>query len=63
MLTVSFFVTGFLAAFKTEEMISPIFKSSRFGMISLKILGWWFIIVGFMYAAGFVVGMFRLLFD
>jgi hypothetical protein len=60
---VSLLTAGFLAVFKTEEVISPLFRSSRWSIIALKVVGWWRIVLGSIYAIGLVMGMFRLLFS
>jgi hypothetical protein len=52
----SFLTVGFLSVFKTEDVISPLFKSSRFFIIALKVLGPWFIVIGFLYLIGFAMG-------
>lgn len=60
--TISLFVVGFLAAFKTEEVISPVFRSSRLGIVVLKVGGWLFIMLGAISLVGlvyFVLGLLR----
>ncbi len=56
-LTLSFLVSGFLAAFKTEQAISPLFRPSRFFVIAFKVLGWWFIVLGLISLTGLIYFM------
>jgi hypothetical protein len=52
----SLLVIGLCSAFRTEEVVSPPFRSFRFYTITFKALGWWLIVVGFVFLALAFVG-------
>jgi hypothetical protein len=56
-LAVSLLISGFLGAFKTQEVISPLFRSSRWQTILIKIISWWFIVLGLVYTIALVAGI------
>lgn len=62
LLAPSLLVIGLCSAFRTEEIVSPPFRSSRFYTITLKAFGWWFIVLGTLFLTVLVVGTSHLLF-
>ena len=52
----SLLVIGLCTAFRTEEVVSPLFRSSRFYTLTFKALGWWLIVLGLVFLVLALVG-------